>query len=241
MISYAGFIFLYLSTTLCQALTGMTVNGIEMVISCALGTFLFAILTGIILLSSTLPKTFHYVLKFLSTILFILFLMYPISFWAYYFLTYQFLTVDIVMTLFQTNLAEAMSYLSMYNPIYLVSFTIFILLFLTLFIRHSQLTYSHLLPPRKNILLVAILLIFSILKIPASLDCQAGGVLMATKHELQAYKNYGVNQKIRETQLAQSNISLTQSSPGIYLLIIGESETRDHMSLYGYNKKTTPW
>ncbi len=73
------------------------------------------------------------------------------------------------------------------------------------------------------------------------MDCIIGGLITTTKAELDAYKTYGVSQKERAQKLAHSPISLSQKRPGIYLLILGESETRDHMSIYGYSRKTTPW
>lgn len=52
---------------------------------------------------------------------------------------------------------------------------------------------------------------------------------------------YRQQSKEREHKLLGMDVRLAQKEPGIYLLIIGESETRDHMSVYGYSHKTTPW
>lgn len=74
------------------------------------------------------------------------------------------------------------------------------------------------------------------------MDCQAGGLLLTTRYELQAYKDYGENQKKREAQLRNTtSLTLTQSEKGIYLLVLGESQTRNHMQIYGYDRETTPW
>ncbi len=45
----------------------------------------------------------------------------------------------------------------------------------------------------------------------------------------------------RKARLTHLPIHLTQKEPGIYLLIIGESLVRDHMSAYGYPHNTTPF
>jgi heptose-I-phosphate ethanolaminephosphotransferase len=85
------------------------------------------------------------------------------------------------------------------------------------------------------------LLSVSAFHFPVIPHCQAGELILETKKELENYKVYGQQAKERERKLSETDIRLTQKEPGIYLLIIGESETRDHMSVYGYSHKTTPW
>ena len=34
---------------------------------------------------------------------------------------------------------------------------------------------------------------------------------------------------------------LSDGKPGVYVMVVGESQTRDHMNAYGYNRMTTPW
>lgn len=65
-------------------------------------------------------------------------------------------------------------------------------------------------------------------------------LLSLTKQELENYRIYTQKAKEREARLADFSIRLAQKEPGVYFLIIGESETRDHMSVYGYFHKTTP-
>lgn len=40
---------------------------------------------------------------------------------------------------------------------------------------------------------------------------------------------------------ALSGLHIDEKDKGIYILVIGESETRDHMHAYGYSRETTPW
>ena len=41
--------------------------------------------------------------------------------------------------------------------------------------------------------------------------------------------------------MQSENLQGLEGKPGVYFLIIGESQNRLHMSAYGYDKETTPW
>lgn len=55
------------------------------------------------------------------------------------------------------------------------------------------------------------------------------------------------NQKFKESfaerskMLEKLNLQASNSSDGLYVVVIGETLQRDHMSAYGYEKQTTPW
>jgi heptose-I-phosphate ethanolaminephosphotransferase len=44
-----------------------------------------------------------------------------------------------------------------------------------------------------------------------------------------------------QRQQRLQTLTCTDHRPGVYLLVIGESENRLHMSAYGYDRDTTPW
>lgn len=59
---------------------------------------------------------------------------------------------------------------------------------------------------------------------------------------LVSYEMFARNKSIREERLSQmKNLFMDPHRKGIYVLVIGESETRKHMSVYGYERETTPW
>lgn len=59
---------------------------------------------------------------------------------------------------------------------------------------------------------------------------------------LQSYQEYGKNKELRKERLASlPDMHITPDRGGVYVVVIGESETRDHMQVYGYPKETTPW
>lgn len=112
LILLASFLSLYLSTAFLQVLTHMTVNGKELVITLSFGMFLYGIYTAIRLLQNLFQnRWYRLTIRIISSLLLGIFLLYPLCFWGYYALSGQFLTVDIVMTLFQTNPAEALAFI----------------------------------------------------------------------------------------------------------------------------------
>lgn len=57
---------------------------------------------------------------------------------------------------------------------------------------------------------------------------------------LERYADFQRKQAERRS-LAQGSLQLESNSQGVYVLVIGESQNKDYMSAYGYDKKTTPW
>lgn len=55
----------------------------------------------------------------------------------------------------------------------------------------------------------------------------------ASKHNLE-------ENRIKETELAAAQVLPHDITPRTIVLVIGESITRDNMSLYGYSRNTTP-
>lgn len=63
-----------------------------------------------------------------------------------------------------------------------------------------------------------------------------------TKQSLQEYKAYGDAKEERIDNLKNLvHLSIDEKKGGLFVLVIGESETRDHMQVYGYPRPTTPW
>ncbi|MCB7242535.1 phosphoethanolamine transferase CptA, partial [Bacteroides thetaiotaomicron] len=59
---------------------------------------------------------------------------------------------------------------------------------------------------------------------------------------LKAYEQYKIMKEIRLNRLsALPPLSIDSQARGTYVLVIGESASRDHMHVYGYDRQTTPW
>ena len=64
---------------------------------------------------------------------------------------------------------------------------------------------------------------------------------MEVKVALQQYRAYGEARAMREERLKNLQGLNLVSSGGVFVLVIGEAETRNHMQVYGYERETTPW
>ena len=62
-----------------------------------------------------------------------------------------------------------------------------------------------------------------------------------TENVLQEYQKYGQAKAVRQVRLKSLQNLRVSSSGGIFVLVIGESENRDHMQAYGYDRPDTPW
>ena len=240
---FVTFILLYVSVVVLETYVGMTVNGIEIKRTACIATMIFAALAGIADFAIFVPnKISRIALRLVFSILLFLSIVYPLVFWGYYAVSGQFISADTVLAVCQTNISEALSYLRMQHPI----FPIMILCGLFAI---GYISCKNVIPPpdesvRKICIGYLACFSFSVVSFfgfPVIMDCQVGALITETKKELDNYKIYAQKSKERETKLAGMDVRLAQKEPGIYLLIIGESETRDHMSVYGYPHKTTPW
>lgn len=63
-----------------------------------------------------------------------------------------------------------------------------------------------------------------------------------TKEILADYSHYEKSRNKRLDRLEQlKGLSVSPKAKGLYVLVIGESATRDHMESYGYKRHTTPF
>ena len=86
------------------------------------------------------------------------------------------------------------------------------------------------------------LCIIFVYSIPYAVNSFAFKTAADTVGVLREYKEYGADKEMRIERLRQLNdLSVEPRAKGIYVLIIGESESRDHMHLYGYDRDNTPW
>ena len=62
-----------------------------------------------------------------------------------------------------------------------------------------------------------------------------------TQQGLKAYTDFSLYREARAADLTQELDGVTSTRPGVYVLVIGESQNKMHMSAYGYDRETTPW
>lgn len=168
--------------------------------------------------------------------------LWPVLIGGYYLANKELLSPALLLTLFQTNGDEALSYLLMQDRLMWGIGLIFVLAALYAFFRIAR-KYpdSHCSSKRLAGLFILVFLL-GIRLGAAAQDGYAFKLVSMTCAELGNYREYGRAKALREERLRNlSGLSVKDTHKGIYMLVIGESETRDHMSLYGYGRETTPW
>lgn len=165
----------------------------------------------------------------------------PVLFWAYYFFENTWLGYDAILAIMQTNFNEAVSYVQGHNVL-LGGAAIFIFMGILAF--GCRLVYCHgglAINSPKTGLLLCVFCIGNLMMLHNTFNknCFMEPFVNAYKG-IEEYNNFKNAREMRNVTIVQSDIS-SDSQDGLYVLVIGESETRAHMSAYGYNKPTTPW
>lgn len=234
---------LYFSTVLLQLWMGQRLDGRETIDACLSGMATFwggASLCG--LSGNHFPCPVQRLLKILGNLVLGTALLLPLLQWGYYGVSGHLLSADIVLTLFQTNLNEALSYLRDQNPVLWGGAVGGILLALLLLLRSTS-DLGRFSPglSRRSLAvgLVAILAGCGYM-LKESKNYAAFRIGRETREVLNDYRRYGQEKQQRMERLQQlENLKIGRG--GVYVLIIGESESRDHMGVYGYGRQNTPW
>lgn len=152
------------------------------------------------------------------------------------------LSADILMTLFQTNPDEVMDYISEQNQLLWWSANTVLLLGTVLFLvfcfKLNSCRQNCRKPAVITLLLLAYLSIFSLPRLQLNCAVTTAANMKAT---LKGFAEYQASLGERKARLQELQKILHSSSDGVYMLVLGESTTRDHMHAYGYVRPTTPW
>lgn len=152
------------------------------------------------------------------------------------------LSADILMTLFQTNPDEVMDYISEQNQLLWWSANTVLLLGTVLFLvfcfKLNSCRQNCRKPAVITLLLLAYLSIFSLPRLQLNCAVTTAANMKAT---LKGFAEYQASLGERAARLQELQKILHSSSDGVYMLVLGESTTRDHMHAYGYVRPTTPW
>jgi heptose-I-phosphate ethanolaminephosphotransferase len=145
---------------------------------------------------------------------------------------------ETVAALLQTTAFEAREFISIHADLRLVMVVAACLLIIVAFnVAQHRLVATHI-PTRATAAIAIVALAqFTTLHIPSALESTVVGT---------SYTYYTELAKLRKMQATRQNslssIGAYKIAKGeTYVLVIGESENKDHMSLYGYPRRTTPW
>jgi heptose-I-phosphate ethanolaminephosphotransferase len=140
--------------------------------------------------------------------------------------------------LLQTTLFEVREFLSVYvDARSVLVVTAALLIIIACGVAQHRLREAGI--PGRAIVAIAIVALtqFAYLYRPSKLDIATFGYVYTYYTELAALRTI-----VAARQKSLPSIGAHKTAKGeTYVLVIGESQNKDHMSLYGYSRKTTPW
>lgn len=163
--------------------------------------------------------------------------------WGYYFSESSWLNVDGVMAILQTNMVEAAEYLQdklHFAALILVFFYLMLTIICGSFGRRLEVKRG----PRKIYAAAAVFLVLNVvlmMRTGRMGDNFVTTIFLETKIYQANYNEYIKLAETRKQQLRNTLRTENAGEPGIYVLVIGESQNRTRMSAYGYPLETTPW
>lgn len=158
---------------------------------------------------------------------------------GYFFSANTWLGTNAVLAILQTNYTEALGYvLAHINIKHLFATILFISILIIFSYQLSILKINYTLNKIKIFsLIIALLNIFLIYKCSNNIIT---AIYNDTKTYILKYNEFKHSKSERKENI-NNTFNIKSNSKGIYILVIGESANKDHLSAYGYQKDTTPW
>ena len=240
------YVALFVSVAYVPFFAGMNVGGSEIATAYLLGASWFLFWTWMYGAAQKLNS--HVVRRVVCGLAFALLALstlMPLFVWGYWIVSGGYvLSSAIMLTLFQTNLNEAAAYLNSQNPRLWLLGLLGLLLVMAGIIRALRIVLRVDMQPLGRCATIVWLAFMAMGMF--SVNQHVGNYLpvrigMETLEGLQEYRAYGEARSMREERLKSLQGLHVVSSGGVFVLVIGESETRNHMQVYGYDRETTPW
>lgn len=164
----------------------------------------------------------------------------PTILWGYYFITGKLMLPETFLAIAQTNPTEAAAYMqSMFNigTYALIALFPLFILFLS-YISYISLVKKSKLPKFSPIFTILLILLHALLIFHTSRNSIAAPFIQTTDY-MARYREFAQNKELRKGNIKK--YLQTNNEKGVYVLIIGESQNRKHMQVYGYDRDTTPY
>lgn len=194
-----------------------------------------------------LPGRWRLIARGLCVTLIIFYILIQFTYIGYYSVTKALLSVNMMLALAQTNLSEAISYINVNLPYAALAAAIFVLLVVSFLVFwSSRFTFQDKTPgfSKRWIFLLVLFLVNCGLSILSISGTRIAHVYAEAYETLKSFGEYQQilenrrNMHIKDPEILRK---LRNAPDGVYILVIGESLTRDHMNVYGYGRETTPF
>ena len=165
----------------------------------------------------------------------------PLAFIAYWLSHDGLMNADTLIAIWQTNPSEAVEYFSYKGAMFTVGVCIFAVLLTAISIRALTCRQSIGIFSRAVPVISVIMLATRIAAAMKNAGNLTTNIVTAAVEKVQELNSFESKLEERKSLIASLEGIREQGRHGLYVVIVGESQTRDRMSAYGYEKETTPW
>lgn len=239
-------IYLRLNTSLFDFIKGVAFSFVVFSFLCCV-RYVFALIT------CSCRKSYVCILT--SLLLFILVfvgLFFPLLMICYYVATGSLISSDIILALAQTNGTEGKEFfVSNFNYMWVVSFLILVVIVSVNFTLLNRISFGDQSEISKDnnhsykfVIFSLIVMIVSVFLALPRMDYLPYAVVKVTSKQLDNFDAYKKQkgarlEKLRTLTTLKLDKNLNKNG-NLFVLVIGESETRDRMGVYGFNRDNTP-
>ncbi len=167
---------------------------------------------------------------------------FPLLFlWGYYFSSETSLSVEAVLAVLQTNADEGKEYLFTFLTVsdwVLLGVAFAAVLFVVWFTRTLRVKQMN---PFYAFMMTIALLAANMAGIHLWRKNMVVNMFETVQFFLNEYEDFKAQKDERMAQIKEQLLLADDVPAGLYVLVIGESQNRMHMSAYGYERETTPW
>lgn len=194
-----------------------------------------------------LPKRWRIVARIAIAILIILYVLVQFTYIGYYSITHSLISINMLLALAQTNVAEMKEYIEVNIPYLDLGLAISAVFLLGWLVFHTtKFSFQRETKVSRGTWWFMLALFLGNVGLCA---LSVGATRLAhvyyeTYETLRSFSEFQeMVEKRRHMHITDKKVaaSLKNAPDGVYVLIIGESLTRDHMNVYGYERDTTPF
>ena len=214
------------------------------------GEFLWDEMTAAILITSVFFSLFFSLKrlnvnlpKILSLIQFLLILPYLLNIF-YAILEHDCITTNSLIAIYQTNSIEILEFLKTTAPIYIYFFAAVVFgLIYCFFYKTIKFIYitSEISSLKEGALMMVTFLGIAFILNKTFNDTYFNRIIGESENYLKSVQLYNTYRYDSNGKSKYIDASVTDSDGDTHLVVIGESQNRKHMSVYGYTRDTTPW
>lgn len=228
----------------CKSGAEMVLSEREIVQTIEIGVIFYAVFSVVWYALGYMSKNIlHYILKIFVLGLFAISMLPALLVIGYYVVSDKhMLSANILLTLFQTNYDEVVSYLVEQNVVLWVVSVLAIILVVVCLVYFAA-KIGTLRGGTKIFVFNTVLLLYLIIDVFPKLSSSfVINMIVRVKDTLHEYKEYNNISKHRQERIETlQKVLRYDDDEQLHVVVVGESTNREHLSAYGYVRSTTPW